>query len=244
MEPPLNLGAMAVIAAVLGYFLILADAGNAQGTALGQGNSANYELLTPQGAGPFLAVVVMHGCDGVKENTRRWAARLVGWGYAALIVDSFRSRGLSNICGNGGLLPPSVRAHDAIEAKNYLRSLPNFAKGRIGLIGFSHGGGAALAASTWSGAGFGAVVAFYPWCTANRPSNALVLIGSADDWTPSSRCRGGAGMNLKVYPGATHAFDAPRPERTYFGHHLAYDAAAAADAIVRTHRFLSSRLGR
>jgi len=235
---------MTAVAAVLAYSLIPPDAGNAQGANLGQGNSGSYELLTPQGAGPFPAVVVMHGCDGVRENTRRWAGRLVGWGYAALIVDSFRSRGLSNICGRGGILPPSVRADDAIEAKNYLRSLPNIAKDRIGLIGFSHGAGAALAASTRQGAAFRAVVAFYPWCTGSQPSNALVLIGSADDWTPSSRCQGGAKTNLKVYPGATHAFDAPRADRIYFGHHLAYDAAATADAIDRTQRFLSSRLGR
>ncbi len=148
MKMQINLCAMTVAAAVLGYSLILTNAGNAQGSAFAQGNSGNYELLTPQGTGPFPAVVVMHGCDGVNENTRRWAGRLVGWGYAALIVDSFRWRGLSNICGNAGALPASVRAHDATAAKNYLRSLPNIAKGRIGLIGFSHGAGAALAAST------------------------------------------------------------------------------------------------
>jgi dienelactone hydrolase len=244
MKPHLNLGAMAVVAAALGHALIPADAGHAQGAASGQGSGANYELLTPRGAGPFPAVIVMHPCSGVTDNTRRWAGRLVGWGYAALIVDSFRSRGLSNVCGNGWTLPPSVRAHDAIEAENYLRSLPNVAKGRIGLIGFSHGANAALAASALPGAAFGAVVAFYPLCTGSPPSNALILIGSADDWTPASRCTGAAGTNLKVYPGATHAFDAPRPDRTYFGHHLAYDAAAAADAIDRTHRFLSARLGR
>jgi dienelactone hydrolase len=77
-------------------------------------------------------------------------------------------------------------------------------------------------------AAFAAVVAFYPLCTGSRPGNALILIGSADDWTPASRCLGGAGTNLKVYPGATHAFDAPRAERTYLGHRLAYDAAATA----------------
>jgi dienelactone hydrolase len=200
-------------------------------------SAANYELLTPQGAGPFPAVVVMHGCDGINANTHRWAERLVGWGYAALIVDSFRSRGLSNVCNHGAMLPASVRAGDAIAAKNYLRSLPNIAKGRIGLIGFSHGGWAALAAAS----SFNAVVAYYPWCNGHVPANTLVLIGSADDWTPSQRC---SGANLKVYSGATHAFDAPRGERTYYGHHMAYDAAAAGDAEDRTRRFLASRLGR
>jgi dienelactone hydrolase len=234
---------MGAVAAALVYSLIAGGVATAQGTS-GQSNSVNYELLTPQGSGPFPAVIVMHACNGVTDNTRRWGGRLVGWGYAALIVDSFRSRGLSSVCGNGGALPPSVRAHDAIEAKNYLTGLSKITKARIGLIGFSHGANAALAASTLPGAAFGAIVAFYPLCTGNAPSNALILIGSADDWTPASRCVDRAGTNLKVYPGATHAFDAPRPERTYLGHHLAYDAAAAVDAIDRTHRFLSSRLGR
>lgn len=215
-----------------------ADAARAQTAGADQGGGANYELLTPQGGGPFPAVVVMHGCDGINANTRAWAHRLVGWGYAALIVDSFRSRGLSNVCNRGAMLPASVRAGDAIAAKNYLKSLPNIAKGRIGLIGFSHGGWAALAAAS----SFSAVVAYYPWCSGRVPANTLVLIGSADDWTPSQRCSGGA--NLKVYSGATHAFDAPRGDRTYLGHHMTYDAAAANDAEERTRRFLASRLGR
>jgi dienelactone hydrolase len=141
----------------------------------------------------------MHGCSGIDAKLRRWAERLVGWGYAALIVDSFRSRGLSNICDRIDVLPPSARAGDAVAAKAYLQSLPNM--GRIGLIGFSHGGGAALAAAP----SFDAVVAFYPWCNGPVPANTLVLIGSADDWTPAGRCSGGA-ANLKVYSGATHSF--------------------------------------
>jgi len=227
--------AMTAVAVMLPFlsWAVLCDAAHAQSPG-----AANYELLTPSGAGPFPAVVVMHGCDGINANTRRWAERLVGWGYAALIVDSFRFRGLSNVCNRGAMLPASVRAGDAIAAKNYLRSLPNIAKGRIGLIGFSHGGWAALAAA----GSFNAVVAFYPWCNGRVPANTLVLIGSADDWTPSQRCSGGA--NLKVYSGATHGFDAPRGERTYFGHHMTYDAAAADDAEDRTRRFFAARLGR
>lgn len=96
---------------------------------------------------------------------------------------------------------------------------------------------------TAAASSFKAVVAFYPWCTTPVPTNTLVLIGSVGDWTPAPRCSGGR-ANLKVYSGATHAFDAPRGERTYLGHHMAYDAAAATDAEDRTRRFLASRLGR
>jgi hypothetical protein len=42
MKSPLSLRAMTAVAAVLGYSLIVPDAGNAQGAALGQGNSGNY----------------------------------------------------------------------------------------------------------------------------------------------------------------------------------------------------------
>jgi len=226
--------ALRAVATVLGMlaWALLGDAACAQG----QGGAGNYELLTPQGGGPFPAVVVMHGCDGINANTRAWAQRLVGWGYAALIVDSFRSRGLSNVCNRSAILPPAARAADAIAAKNYLRSLPNIAKGRIGLIGFSHGGWAALAAA----GSFNAVVAYYPWCNRRVPANTLVLIGSADDWTPSQRCSGG---NVKVYSGATHAFDAGRGERTYLGHHMVHDAGAASDAEARTRQFFAARLG-
>ena len=51
--------------AVVGW-AALCDAARAQSPG-----AANYELLTPSGAGPFPAVVVMHGCDGINANTRR-----------------------------------------------------------------------------------------------------------------------------------------------------------------------------
>jgi dienelactone hydrolase len=176
----------------------------------------------------------MHGCSGIDSKLRSWAARLVSWGYAALIVDSFRSRGLGNICDRVTALSFEARTGDAVAAKAYLQSLPNIAKGRIGLIGFSHGGGAALAAAS----SFDAVVAFYPWCNGPVPANTLVLIGSADDWTPAARCSGDA-ANLKVYAGATHSFD----RRINVGHLEIPDAAAARDAASRTRQFLASHLG-
>jgi dienelactone hydrolase len=138
----------------------------------------------------------------------------------------------------------------------YLRSLPGIVGDRIAVMGFSHGAGGALQASTGWGVHFAATVAFYPWCGDGTPSfsdDVLVLMGNADDWTPSQRCvdavaryRASAAHRpvLKIYPGGTHGFDSPRPERDYFGHHLAYDPAAAADAIGETHRFLAARLGR
>ena len=59
-------------------------------------------LLRPQGAGPFPAIIALHGCGGLLnkegELARRetdWAKRLVGAGYVVLFPDSFTARGLA-----------------------------------------------------------------------------------------------------------------------------------------------------
>src|ERR1700689_4665123 len=47
-------------------------------------------LSLPDGKGPFPAVIVLHGCDGIRAQETGWASRLNSWGYAALVVDSFK----------------------------------------------------------------------------------------------------------------------------------------------------------
>ena len=66
----------------------------------GPNSSAPLQLYLPPGNGPFPAVLVMHGCGGINDNHRSWAGRLVGWGYAAVIVDSFGPRNQRRVCEN------------------------------------------------------------------------------------------------------------------------------------------------
>src|SRR6185369_14249022 len=83
--------------------------------AIGGPNSgAILELWRPTGPGPFPAMIVMHDCDGVSSHQRSWAARLVDWGYAAAIVDSFRPRGVNSTCQGDGSPQPQLRAQDAL----------------------------------------------------------------------------------------------------------------------------------
>ena len=217
-------------------------------------------LKLPEGTAPFPAVVILPGCNGVKHETRVWARRIASWGYAALIVDSFRPRGIKNVCHRGGELPADERAKDAFAAAAYLRTRPDIDPDRIGLLGYSHGGWTALAAATQplvaanGGKAFAAVVAYYPICKADTPvlaSDLQILIGGADDWSSPKACSdligryAGASTHrplLKIYPGATHSFDVDRPERVYLGHRLAYDAEAAADSFAMTKKFLDSHL--
>src|SRR5262245_753435 len=50
-------------------------------------------LAKPEGAGPFPAVIGLHGCAGMPGTTKRKLIdALVGWGYVVLLVDSFATR--------------------------------------------------------------------------------------------------------------------------------------------------------
>jgi dienelactone hydrolase len=223
-------------------------------------SGAPAELTLPAGAAPNAGIVVLHGCDGVGPHYRLWAAQLARWGYAALLVDSFRPRGFGEVCNRGSLVPPEVQARDAFDAADYLRGRADFHIGRVGVIGFSHGGWAVLKAVLAGVARrsdeppFAAAVAYYPGC--DPPGSALetdtlILIGGGDDWTPAVRCErwrelarvNGHALQMKVYPGAVHGFEGLNPPSIFAGHHVGRNPEAAADALVETQNFFAARLG-
>jgi dienelactone hydrolase len=209
-----------------------------------KGDDLVGELHRPPGAGPFPAVVLLHGCSG--RSTRTWedpaAARYVELGYVTLIVDSFATRGLTTACTGGA----PDRVMDAYGGLNYLAGLPFVKPDRIGVIGFSQGAMAALSAVAVQGVEtlverhFAVAVAYYPSCSDRDGAftvPTLILIGERDDWTPARDCREmmarrtgeGASVKLVIYPGAYHSFNSRSlrdQPKTLLGHHLEYDAAA------------------
>ena len=229
-------------------------------------------LSAPPGNGPFPFVIIVHGCNGLWgatgdwSNAQSWANWLNQQGFGALILDSFSPRGLANICGySRAELPAPARAADVFAAASYLSKLPSVKPQGIGAIGFSHGGSTVLFAAadgnphiTGSGK-FGriaAVVAVYPGCKGLTQSTfsvpALLLVGGADDWTSPVVCQQLSTYNrnsqtpirLKLYPGATHSFDVPKPPRVSpLGHNLRYDPAATADAKLQIQGFFARYLG-
>jgi dienelactone hydrolase len=193
-------------------------------------------LYRPDGPGPFPAVVMLHGCSGlmtrsgkIRSNARFWAEHLRDHGYVALLVDSFTSRGIDEVCtGRHSLSVVHDRADDARGALQFVRQRTDVQADRVGLIGWSNGAGAVLSVMFEKGEpqrGFRAAIAFYPSCLRTYPGGLnyrpyaplLVLIGAKDDWTPAAPCVQwteraqtlGAPMHLKVYPNAYHGFDAP-----------------------------------
>jgi dienelactone hydrolase len=214
-------------------------------------------LATPKDRSHYGAVVILHGCNGLDapgwQHAFRWAEWFHGQGLATLILDSFTRRELSNVCGAGTELPARERVRDLIAAKNYLTQRGEIEPDQIAAIGFSHGGWTVLeAAREGERAEFAALIALYPSCkvfaTAKIEGPLLILIGDRDDWTPSEPCRRLAEQNeaqnvrIKVYPGATHSFDAVLPPRQYFEHLLRYDKAADEDAHVEIFNFLKQQM--
>src|SRR5467141_2770464 len=64
-----------------------------------RGDRIQGDLARPDGAGPFPAVVGLHGCAGMHETTeQRLANDLTASGYVTLLVDSFATRRIDHLC--------------------------------------------------------------------------------------------------------------------------------------------------
>ena len=221
-------------------------------------------LSKPDGAGPFPAVVHLHGCTGLTERMRRQTgARMTNWGYVSLFIDSFATRGLADDC----VTPPADRHADAMGALSYLATLPFVDTRRIALVGHAQGGAAALQVASErpyrlfdmpEDLSYRAVVAFYPRCNAAKQTLALptlILIGELDAWSPIKLCEWwmqrrdgrGAPVRLVVYPEAFHGFDDPGIRNGMdftFGHWIKYDPDAAAQATGELANFLTHNLSK
>jgi dienelactone hydrolase len=224
-------------------------------------------LRRPEGAGPFPAVVLLHGCNGSPEAIdQNWGVTVSSWGYVTLALDSFGPRGLKNTCGGGR---PDDSFADAYRGLNYLVQQAFVDPKRVAVVGFSQGGWVTLWSAERGGIEklsenkFRAAVAFYPPCGGFRPAMAiptLILIGESDDWTRADACRklasgeddlgisrqksDGDNLQLLVYPGAYHGFDVPSliSPVTYFGHHLEFNKLATDQSREALRGFLEATM--
>jgi dienelactone hydrolase len=204
-------------------------------------------LVRPTGAGRNPAVVFLHGCGGLFDRTngfiepgeRDWAGELSRRGYVVLMVDSFGPRNQGQTCSPQArnLELYRRRPHDAYGALLFLQAQPFVRSDRVGVIGWSQGGGAvlfAIAAQSRSRPAqlpqgdFRAAVVFYPTSCDNQQQPAwtsavpiLVLVGSEDVGNPPASCKElldgaaarGAKSEMQIYPGAYHHFDWPNLPR-------------------------------
>jgi dienelactone hydrolase len=213
-------------------------------------------LVRPSGPGPFPAVLVLHGCEGMGPLETKTVTELAKQGYVALAIDTLAPQGLKNACSTPTAFATSARY--AYAALGWLAAQPYVIPDHLGVVGFSMGAMAIMGlidpvTPRTPPPGLRVAVAYYPACERRSPNVTVpleILDGAADDWNPAPPCQrlaqnatdAGKTVQITTYPGATHAFNQPGAQRTYLGHVLSYDADADHDADAKANAFLASYL--
>jgi dienelactone hydrolase len=221
-------------------------------------------LLLPNGVPRAPVVILLHGCGGIGKGFQLedWAQRLLAWGYGSLIVDSLTPRGVTTVCAPADQpkVTNSDRAGDVIDAALWLQTQPGVDGGRIGVVGFSHGGGTAATVTQRHFQDLHpgllkASVDYYGPCRQGQDHGTtplLVLAGEDDTWANPVRTCTDFGKLLRpdqpfqvvAYPNTVHAFDNARIRSPFYGegHPEAYNAVSAEDSFKRTRAFLDQWL--
>ena len=209
-------------------------------------------LVTPEGKGPFPAVVVIHEWWGLDAWVKDQARALAKEGYAALAVDLYRGQVTDKQEEAHKLMSgmPEDRAmRDLKAALAFLKSRKDVRANRIGAIGWCMGGKYALKLATEEPA-LGAVVAYYGAPPTDAAAIARIkapVLGNfgAEDTGPSpaqvkefeaAMKKAGKSVDVKIYPGAGHAF--ANVNNPWKG----YREDAAKDAWARTVAFFARHL--
>lgn len=200
----------------------------------GQPVQITAEIHWPAKPGPVPTMVIHHGSGGVGEREARFAREMVAMGVAAVVIDSFKPRGVTSTVQDQSAVTGQDFNLDALMALKALGANGRIDRNKIGIMGFSKGGTSALmaaheqfiaAAGIPSGLRYALHVPFYPSCSAQyyRPqitrAPIYMLLGAADTYVGYEPCQtyaqalqaSGATVQVTVYPNAMHGFDGGRP---------------------------------
>jgi dienelactone hydrolase len=192
---------------------------------------------------PAPTIVMAHGCNGPAYT---WPDRLREWGYNVVVPNSFTARGYKNICNNTRLVTPAQRTRDIEEVVKWVEQQP-WHQGKIGYMGFSHGGWTGQHIATNSTANIAAMVNYYPYCDHSDHSPKIpvqIHIGDLDDWTPANRCitvSRHPNYDLHVYKGVYHSFEEGN-EMVVAGYKISYNSEASRSAESKTKAFFERHL--
>jgi carboxymethylenebutenolidase len=207
-------------------------------------------LYTPEGKGPFPAIVVIHEWWGLNDWVKEQGSRLADQGYAALAIDLYRGKvaTTSDMAHELSRVPHDRVLRDLHAAFEFLHSQPNVIPDRIASIGWCMGGGYSLDMALNEPKLAATVINYGELETdpaALKKINApiLGLFGAQDHGiTPDDVHKFAAALkqlgkpvDITIYPDAGHGFENPNNK-------TGYRPADTADAWKRTLNFLASTL--
>jgi len=208
-------------------------------------------LYTPQGKGPFPALVVIHEWWGLSDWVKEQASKLADQGYVTLAVDLYRGKVATTPDEAHELmrgLPTDRADRDLLAAADYLRSLKNVAPARVGSIGWCMGGGYSLDLAL-ADPRLAATVINYGHLATSPDSlkkihaTILGIFGGQDRGIPVSDVHNfeqqmkqlGKPIEVVIFPDAGHGFENPDNKTSY-------RADDAAQAWAKTVAFLERTL--
>jgi len=201
---------------------------SAQSTlVVGVKHNISATLVTPNGPGPFPAMVVLSTSYGVRSFDRAYADRLAAEGYVCLIPEYLEAYHLTgNNRGDSFTRYAETIYADLAQAVDVLSHQDKVDGRHIGAVGFSNGGffavwlaarGKVQVAIDYYGAitGFGTdrQLGRLQSAIAANSSPMLLLVGDEDSYAPPTRRlsqileEAGVPHSLRVYPGVGHEFD-------------------------------------
>ena len=209
-------------------------------------------LATPEKPGTHPVIILIHEWWGLNDWVKEQAQKFASLGYDVLAVDLYRGKVASTPDEAHELsrgLPQDRAIKDLQAAYDYMEARKDITRDRIAVVGWCMGGGYAVEFAVHNPRLSGVVVNYgsLPTDPNDLQQIAAPILGSfgADDKgiTPAdvhafedSMKKLGKYVELKIYPGAGHAFENPNNTN-------GYRPEASADAWQRTTVFLRKSIG-
>jgi carboxymethylenebutenolidase len=242
--------------ALAGSVLAVAARADTGTVMVGVNHKMRAFLVTPDGAGPYPAVLVLHTSGGLQGADTDFAQALAREGYVALVPAFMEAYGITARTRRDTFVGDAQPIYDDLAAALDMLARHDKVKGgKLGAIGFSNGGyfamwlaatGKVQAGISYYGAlsGAGSDISLGRFRAAFTAQSAPVLIlhGTADGTVPVQAAQHLAEIiaavhapyTLQLYPGVDHRFDRTPDQPAA--------RAAAADAWRRTLDFLAANL--
>jgi carboxymethylenebutenolidase len=198
-----------------------------QGQFQSDGKAVDEHHCVPAGTGPFPAVIILHGSgprDAGADDYEEMCSKLAEHGYYAEFIEYYSQTDAispGDIDGMKRNYPTWLNEiHSGVTA---LKKNPSVIPGKVGMIGFSLGSYLAVDYGATYPGELSAIVEYYGGLSPELYPRAamlppiLIIHGDIDRIVPVQQARdldaaltkAGRPHEMKIYPGAEHAFNFP-----------------------------------